>query len=374
MNEEKAILKKGEEAEFKLRSIYEQYGYRQYKMSKFEEYDFYVRNKDFLISDGMITFNDTDGKLLALKPDVTLSIVKNCSDADELCKLYYSENVYRRDEGSRRFREIMQIGLECIGEIDTYHLCEVVTLAAKSLQAITDDYVLDISHMGVVSGLLDRINLSDDSKNSVIECIARKNVHDLRKICEDAMLSDEDTNMLAFVASTCGGFKEVLEKLKGLPVGAEIKEVIAELSEIGSFLEQMGIGDHVRIDFSIVNNMNYYSGVVFRGFVRGVPCGVLSGGEYGKLMKKMGRRSGAIGFAIYMDLLKTLNKDVKKYDVDTVVIYPKTMDACEIADRIRMLRTGDGSICAQQHVPKNIRYRRLIQLTDKGFEIYESND
>ena len=91
-------------------------------------------------------------------------------------------------------------------------------------------------------------------------------------------------------------------------------------------------------------------------------------------MKKMGRRSGAIGFAIYMDLLKTLNKDVKKYDVDTVVIYPKTMDACEIADRIRMLRTGDGSICAQQHVPKNIRYRRLIQLTDKGFEIYESND
>ena len=74
------ILKNEEKAVYTLRSLYRQYGYLPFKMSKFEEYDLYVRNKDFLVSDKVITFNDTSGKLMALKPDVTLSIIKNGED------------------------------------------------------------------------------------------------------------------------------------------------------------------------------------------------------------------------------------------------------------------------------------------------------
>ena len=92
---EEAILKNEEKAVFKLRSLYKKYGYMPFKMSKFEEYDLYVRNKDFLISDRVITFNDTNGKLLALKPDVTLSIIKNGEDEVGVKqKVYYNENVY----------------------------------------------------------------------------------------------------------------------------------------------------------------------------------------------------------------------------------------------------------------------------------------
>ena len=97
-----ALLKREERAVFELRSLYQKYGYRQYKMGKFEEYDLYVRNKDFLVSDGIITFTDTNGRLMALKPDVTLSIIKNSTDAPGcLHKVYYNENVYRIS-GSRR--------------------------------------------------------------------------------------------------------------------------------------------------------------------------------------------------------------------------------------------------------------------------------
>ena len=92
------VIKNDEKAIFKLRTLYRKYGYKQYKMNKFEEYDLYLKNKDFLVSDGIITFNDTNGKLMALKPDVTLSIVKNSRDG-ELNKLYYSENVYRLSHG-----------------------------------------------------------------------------------------------------------------------------------------------------------------------------------------------------------------------------------------------------------------------------------
>ena len=99
------ILKNEEKAIFSLRSIYKQYGYLPFKMSKFEEYDLYVRNKDFLIGDNFITFNDTNGKLLALKPDVTLSIIKNTGD-EEGCKqkVYYNENVYRVSNGTHQFK------------------------------------------------------------------------------------------------------------------------------------------------------------------------------------------------------------------------------------------------------------------------------
>ena len=76
MSFDESILKSDERAVYELRSLYREYGYTQYKMSKFEEYDLYSENKDFLVSDGVITFNDTNGKLLALKPDVTLSTLK----------------------------------------------------------------------------------------------------------------------------------------------------------------------------------------------------------------------------------------------------------------------------------------------------------
>ena len=74
---DETLLKNEERAAIELRSLYRRYGYLPYKMSKFEEYELYIRNKDFLVSDRIITFNDTSGRLLALKPDVTLSIIKN---------------------------------------------------------------------------------------------------------------------------------------------------------------------------------------------------------------------------------------------------------------------------------------------------------
>ena len=121
------ILRSGEQIMYRLRGLYERYGYRRFKMSKFEEYDLYVRNKDFLVSDRMITFTDARGILMALKPDVTLSIIKNTRAEEEgPRKVYYNESVYRSGQGEETFQEIMQTGLECIGELDLYHIYEVI--------------------------------------------------------------------------------------------------------------------------------------------------------------------------------------------------------------------------------------------------------
>ncbi|MBO5009718.1 MAG: ATP phosphoribosyltransferase regulatory subunit, partial [Clostridia bacterium] len=150
-----SVLKNDERAIFSLRSLYEKYGFRPFKMSKFEEYDLYVGNKEFLVSDRVITFNDTDGRLLALKPDVTLSIIKHTSDEEGVKeKVYYNENVYRVSGSTGQFKEIMQMGLESIGDIDVTDIYEVVYLALSSLAEISPDFVLDISHMGILSAFL----------------------------------------------------------------------------------------------------------------------------------------------------------------------------------------------------------------------------
>lgn len=108
-------------------------------MSKFEEYELYAKNKDFLVSDRVITFNDTNGKLLALKPDVTLSIIKNTEDAPGIkTKLCYDEKVYRPSGSTHRFKEITQIGLECIGDIDLYDIYETVDIAAHALSLVDE--------------------------------------------------------------------------------------------------------------------------------------------------------------------------------------------------------------------------------------------
>ena len=106
MNIESKILKPDEKSACVLRSLYSNLGYCQYKMSKFEEYALYIRNKDFLVSDGIISFTDTNGRLLALKPDVTLSIINNSKDIPgQVQKLYYDENVYRISKSSRSYKE-----------------------------------------------------------------------------------------------------------------------------------------------------------------------------------------------------------------------------------------------------------------------------
>ena len=113
------VLRPQERASLQLRLLYEQEGFRKYHMGRFEEYGLYQENRRFLSSEQVITFTDLDGRLLALKPDVTLSIAKNAQVGPGGCgRYYYQENVYRPSQESHTFREISQMGLECIGAVD----------------------------------------------------------------------------------------------------------------------------------------------------------------------------------------------------------------------------------------------------------------
>lgn len=367
-------LRKQEEVINRLSSLYEQYGYAQFKMSKFEEYDLYVRNKDFLISDGIITFTDTNGKLLALKPDVTLSIIKNFrATKDAVDKVYYNENVYRISNGTHSFKEIMQLGVECMGDVDAYCQYEVLSLAAKSLSVFSEDVVLDISDFGILTDLLAAFEVSPSAKKEILTAIGEKNVHDLERICREANISADKASVLAQMIQLYGAPSIVLPKIKQLLVGLVDPQKLLELEALCKSLSEAGFENMIRVDFSIVNGVDYYNGIVFKGFLKGIPSAVLSGGQYDALMKKMHRDSGAIGFALYLDLMEDLLIEKKKIDVDSVVVYNKSVPFSEVDLVLRKLISEGKTVMAQKSIPEKIKYKELWKFTESGVELLERN-
>lgn len=357
MQSNELFLSFNEKVIFSLRSLYSSRGYSQYKMSKFEEYDLYARNKDFLISDSVITFTDTNGKLMALKPDVTLSIIKNIKDTpNSLQKVFYNENVYRISKGSHIYKEIMQAGLECFGDIDDYSLCEIITLALESLKTISDSCVLDISHLGLLENVFSAVSLPDFAREDALKFIGEKNSHELVKLCQKLNISADDTDILKLIISASGKPQQVLEKLETKLNG---KIDITPISQLRKIVDAVG-EDMINIDFSVIGDMKYYNGIVFKGFIEGIPTSVLSGGQYDKLMQKMKRKSGAVGFAVYLDMLERFGCISNEYDIDTVLCYNDKTDIKTLSNYTNQLTKSGVSVSVCKQIPNNVKYRKLI--------------
>ena len=352
-----------ERSAYNLRSLYKKYGYLPYKMGKFEEYELYIRNKDFLVSDRVIAFNDTNGKLMALKPDVTLSIIKNGEDVKGVKqKVFYNENVYRVSETTHRFKEIMQTGLECIGDIDIYDIFEVISLAAESLASFTDDFCIEVSNLDFVRSVI--TSVCDDVKFAAdaINCISEKNSHDLKQICQKYSIDETGFNKISSLISVYGNRKNVISKLNEIFESYET-EKLAMLSDM---LDKSAFSDKIKFDFSVVNDMNYYNGFVYRGFVDGVCCGVLAGGQYDNMMKKMNRNSGAIGFAIYLDRIEDSLRETDKFDVDYLLLYDGETDLFTISDTVNKYTQTGVSVSAQKNIPEKLRYKKILDLRKKA--------
>ena len=352
------ILKHEEQAAFALRGLYRRYGYAPYKMSRFEEYDLYVRSKDFLVSDQIITFSGPEGKLLALKPDVTLSIVKNAPEAPgAVQKVYYNENVYRD------YREILQAGLECVGDLGDYEIAEVVLLAAKSLALLGKPFVLNISHVGLIAAVMEDCGLDARQQKQAMECLRRKNIHELKALCEGIGGAWEKLEMLC----TCRGGREALETVKQILSTKPQLQAYGQLESLWDILEAGDWGNQIRLDFSVGSDMRYYSGVVFRGFLEGIPSSVLSGGQYDKLPRKLGRKARAIGFAVYLDKLQELGQSEDTLDVDTLILHDGTADAVMLTAAAEEA-SRFGTVLVARELPAQRSWKNLVRF-EKGVRL-----
>lgn len=361
------VLTEKERYIYTLRELFLRFGYQPYRMGKFEEYDLYAKNKDFLISDQVITFNDVGGRLMALKPDVTLSIIKNnrglCGRTE---KLFYNENVYRVLKGADSFREIMQAGVECIGDVDTFSIGECLYLSAKSLMRCqgTDDFALNVSSLDILLSVIDGVTDDRAVKNEIIRCVSEKNAHEILSLCKENEIRPESCDILLKLLSLYGKAQTTLPLIEKLCAEIGEEEKARELSSVLSVFEGSPLFDHIQIDFSVVSDPNYYNGIIFKGYVPGVPGAVLSGGQYDKLMRRMHRNSRAVGFAVYLDMLDYGER--QEYDVDVLLLYDESVKPAVVLEAMEKLSKEGRTVRASKRDDEKLSYRTLLRLSPSG--------
>ena len=333
-----------------LRSLYRQWGYRLYKMSRFEEYDLYARNKDFLPSENVLTFTDTNGRLMALKPDVTLSIIRNAGmNGHDTARYYYHESVYRLSPRSGTFREMTQVGLECLGDVDAYCLLEVLTLAAESLKTISPDCVLSISHIGFLSRVLSGAIEHEEARDEALRLLSQKNRAGLKALCAGEGIAGAAEERLLELVSLSDAPERAFARLEEIARESGAEAELAAMRETVMSLEEE-LRAKVRIDFSVHGNMKYYNGLVFRGYVEGVPDSVLSGGQYDPLMRRMNREGRAVGFAVYLNTLEHFGAK-EEADADALLLYREGDAAREVLRRAQEMRKNGKIVLAARKAP-----------------------
>ena len=343
-----SCFRPAERAQLELRAVYEKAGYHKYHMGGFEEYSLYQENRGFLSSDQVITFTDLDGRLLAMKPDVTLGIAKNAQPAPGECKkYYYVEKVYRPSRESRTFKEINQMGLECIGAVDDGVTAQVVQLAVQSLAAAGVPYVLEIGHMGFIKGLLDAVDAPRACRAQLLGFLQSKNAHELQQAALQAGISAWGAQALCGLLELNGPLDHTLcrarEMVKSEGMSAALDEVSALQKVLG------GAGSGLRLDLSLGGEMEYYNGLVFNGYLQGLPRAVVRGGRYDLLARRFTPGAGAIGFAVYLDELERLQaaRGVPQTGEKTMlnVALPKG----RLGDKVYGLLAGAGYGCAENY-------------------------
>lgn len=322
MKYDKVKLRPEEAATLELRGLYETFGYTKFKMNRFEEYSLYADNKDFLTGDKVLTFTDLDGRLMAMKPDVTLSIIKNVEDesVDANRKLYYLENVYREDKGSNKFKEVPQMGLEYIGNVDLEGITEVVALASETLHIINRKYVLELSHMSFTEELLKKATSSKEVYFHLLNLIRNKNTDGIRKVAGKAGIPVEDIETLSRIPTLFGDFKKTMKKAKEMVINSVMEDALRQLEDIYEGLQEMGASKNVELDLAMVNDIDYYNGIIFKGFLKDLPESVLGGGQYDRAMALFGKPVGALGFALYLNEIARLGQEEESPEDDMLTI------------------------------------------------------
>ena len=343
-----------------LRELYQRYGFKQYRVSKFEEYDLYARNKRFLTSPHILTFSDTNGRLMALKPDITLSIINNTRDDDRTRKVWYTENVYRVPRGGGGFQEIMQAGLEMLGTVDLYAMGEVLMLAARSLEAISPRYVLELSHMGILTGVLDALAVSAGAAEDILAAFEAKNAHGLAAVCAKAGVEENGAALLDRLCRLSGPAREAVEELLDLPLPPAAKQAAGELEQLTGLLTLFG-PCNATVDLSLINDTDYYNGLLFRGYVDGVAAPVLTGGRYDSLIHRMGKRGGAIGFAVYLNELERFLAQPSDQDVDTLLVYSPDDDPTTVIAAVQAEVAQGRTVRAQLAGETAVTYGRCVR-------------
>lgn len=302
----------------KLREIFEDRGYREVKTPGFEFYDVFASNSNYYPQESMYTLSDSRGRLMTVRPDSTIPIARMTATklkGSELpIKVYYSQNVFRQQpELKGKSSEIMQMGIELIGDSSYESDLEMLSTAAQTMKNVTTgNFRIELGHVGIYKLLMENLDAGFEEKESIHRYVSSKNYAALNDIL-DRFPKNKTANILKELPGLFGG-EEALKDAMDLTEGYDSKltDMLAHMEKIIRSLKKEGIEENVMIDFGLVNQAEYYSSLIFKGYMEGMGEPVLSGGRYDDLLSDFGEEYPATGFALNVDLLTTGMMDSSK--------------------------------------------------------------
>lgn len=276
-------------------------GYHEIETPSFEYYDVFMQKSVPYVQENMIKFFDREGRILALRPDMTGPIARIAAthllEQSSVQRLCYIGNVFGFKEEYDR-AERTQAGVELIGKKGAIADAEVIAVAIQSLlQANLDDFKIDIGQVAFFKGLIEDANLSEEQQEKLRLMVDTKNTVDLEYEISRLSLTDDVRESLLELPNLFGG-KEVLKQANDMARNKSSQFAVQNIQEVYNILCDYGYEEYISIDFGLLSNFNYYSGILFRGIADGIGVPILSGGRYDELTKEFGKEAAATGFAI----------------------------------------------------------------------------
>lgn len=288
--------------EKKLSAAYCSYGYNKVETPTIEYYDTFHDVSEPEKLKKMFKLTDNDGSLLALRPDTTLQICRMASklNLNNPQRMYYIENSfeYQDNKDNARTREFSQIGIELLGDSGLDGDVEIIQLAIESfLKAGLEDFIIEIGNNNFFKGLSSESGLNDKDVTTLTALINRKDMLGMEMFLQKKKTPPQFMQKLLILPSLFGG-KEVLKKAKSLTDNPLAENALIQIEYIFNALKSIGYDKYISIDMGMLNGLNYYSGLVMKGYSRKLGLCLLDGGRYDTICSSFGYSTCAVGFAI----------------------------------------------------------------------------
>ncbi|MGM8365404.1 ATP phosphoribosyltransferase regulatory subunit [Virgibacillus sp. W0181] len=292
----------------KLANRFSTYGYRQINTPTFEPYDLYANMNGTVNHDEMIKTIDNTGKVLVLRPDITIPITQqiasNNKQLDEDHRYFYILDVFRQQFAQSGSKESTQAGVEYFGNDSPEADAELIALAIHTFNDLNiPHFKVEIGHSGFFKQLVKELNLESQDLYELKQLIQAKNIPEIGPFLSRLSVEEPLSRAVQEIPLLYGEPREVIERAQSIWSNQKMKEKLQNLSDIFQVLEDYGVADHLVVDLGLINHMDYYSGIIFQGFIENVGKPALMGGRYDRLADQFAANIPAIGFACDINAL-----------------------------------------------------------------------
>ncbi|ASW43797.1 ATP phosphoribosyltransferase regulatory subunit [Clostridium isatidis] len=301
-----------------INKIFDSWGYKEVITPTIEFYETFKYDNSGLKEENMYKFFDNKGRILVLRPDMTVPVARvvatKLKDTKGISRLRYQANVFRVYEELAGMRnEYTDCGIELFSKEKNFSDLETLIIAIETLTSIgVKDFKLEIGDVNFFKSALEQLNISQEDSLSLAELVEKKRLKSLSDFLNNLSIDYDKKKFFMELPLIFGSGKELLDKYEEISFTSKMKASVKYLKSLYGKLEKLGYESCVSFDLGIIPRLNYYTGIIFRGFIQGSGNFVLSGGRYDELMKDFGQDLKAIGFSINIDELIQL-MDISKY-------------------------------------------------------------